>query len=119
MKKFVYILFMAFLFVSCGESHHQVTGSVDYCFEGDTVTYTIPFQTDPFQTDYYFKKSCKDQGYKAVISVSEDGSKLDLYILGCTGYTRQGYLGPYNLVNAPGKRIVYSNLNYKYTVKID
>lgn len=114
MKKFICILFMAFLFVSCGESHHQVTGSVDYCFEGDSVTYTIPFQKD-----YYFLKHCKNQGYKAVIGVSEDGSELDLYIVGKTHDARQGYLGPYNLVNAPGKRIVYSNLNYKYTVKIN
>ena len=46
MKKVIYILFMAFLLVSCGESHHQVTGSVDYCFEGDSITHTIPFQKD-------------------------------------------------------------------------
>lgn len=109
MKKVIYVLFMVFLFVSCGESHHQITGSVDYCFEGDSITYTIPFQKD-----YYFSKSCKDQGYKAVISVSEDGSKLDLYIVG----KGNGYFGPYNLVNTPGKCIMYSNLNYKYTVKI-
>ena len=114
MKKFIYILFMAFLFVSCGESHHQVTGSVDYCFEGDSVTYTIHFQKD-----YYYNKSCIDQGYKAVIDVSEDGSELDLYIVGRTAYANKGYLGPYNLVNAPGKRITYSNLKYKYTVKIN
>lgn len=114
MKKFIYILFVAFLFVSCGESHHQVTGSVDYCFEGDSVTYTIPFQKD-----YYFNKHCKDQGLKAVIGVSEDGSTLDLYIVGKTYHALKGYLGPYNVVNAPGKRIVYSNLNYKYTVKVD
>ena len=114
MKKFIYVLFMAFLFVSCGESHHQVTGSVDYCFDGDTVTYTVPFQKD-----YYFNASCKNQGYKAVISVSEDGSELDLYIVGSTPYAEKGYFGPYNLVNAPGKRIAYSNLNYKYTVKIN
>ena len=111
MKKFIYILFMAFLFVSCGESHHQITGSVDYCFEGDSITYTIPFQKD-----YYLNKHCKDQDYKAVISVSEDGSELDLYIV---GRINKGYFGPYNLVNAPGKRITYSNLNYKYTVKIN
>lgn len=117
MKKFIYVLFMAFLFVSCGESHHQVTGSVDYCFEGDSISYTIPFQED-----YYFLKHCKNQGYKAVISVSEDGSELNLYIVGRIGYghyAQQGYFGPYNLVNAPGKRIVYSNLKYKYTVKVD
>jgi hypothetical protein len=110
MKKFVYILFMAFLLVSCGESHHQVTGSVDYCFEGDSITYTIPFQKD-----YRFNKGSKDMGYKALIEVSEDSSELDLYITGKT----HGYLGPYNLVNAPGKKIVYSNLNYKYTVEIN
>ena len=114
MKKFIYVLFMAFLFVSCGESHHQITGSVDYCFEGDSITYTIPFQKD-----YYFNKFAKDQGYKAVISVSEDGSVLDLYIVGRTGDAMRGYFGPYNLVTSPGKRIVYSNLNYKYTVKIN
>ena len=105
---------MAFLFVSCGESHHQVTGSVDYCFEGDSVTYTIPFQKD-----YCYNKYYKDMGYKALIGVSEDGSELDLYIVGQTVTSKQGCLGPYNLVNAPGKRIVYSNLNYKYTVKIN
>lgn len=33
MKKLVYILFMAFLFVSCGESHHQVTGFAVYKFD--------------------------------------------------------------------------------------
>lgn len=110
MKKVIYILFMAFLLVSCGESHHQITGSVDYCFEGDSITYTIPFQKD-----YYFNRGAKDLGYKAVIEVSEDGSELDLYIAG----KAHGYLGPYNLVNAPGKRIEYSNLNYKYTVKIN
>lgn len=114
MKKFVYILLVAFLFVSCGESHHQVTGSVDYCFEGDSVTCTIPFQKD-----YYCNKYYKDLGYKPVIGVSEDGSELDLYIVGHTVTSKQGYFGPYNLVNAPGKRIVYSNLNYKYTVKIN
>lgn len=114
MKKVIYVLFMAFLFVSCGESHHQITGSVDYCFEGDSATYTIPFQKD-----YYFNKCCKDQGYKAVISVSEDGSELDLYIVGQTYDASKGYFGPYNLVNAPGKRITYSNLNYKYTVKMN
>ena len=109
MRKFIYILFMAFLFVSCGESHHQITGSVDYCFDGDTITYTIPFQKN-----YYFNKSSKDMGLKAVVGVSEDGSELDLYIV-----ARTDYFGPYNLVNAPGKRIVYSNLKYKYTVKIN
>lgn len=114
MKKFVYILFMAFLLVSCGESHHQITGSVDYCFEGDTVTYTIPFQKD-----YYFNRGSKDMGYKALIEVSEDSSELDLYIVGRTYASKQGYFGPYNLVTAPGKRIEYSNLNYKYTVKIN
>lgn len=114
MKKVIYILFMAFLFISCGESHHQVTGSVDYCFEGDSVTHTIPFQKD-----YYYNKSCKDMGCKAVVSVSEDGSELDLYIVRGTGYAWPGYFGPYNLVNAPGKKITYSNLNYKYTVKIN
>lgn len=113
LKKFIYVLFMAFLFVSCGESHHQITGSVDYYFEGDTVTYTIPFQKD-----YYFNDLCKDQGYKAVISVSEDGSELDLYIVGRTSYVGQGYFGPYNLVNVPGKRIEYTNLKYTYTVEI-
>lgn len=46
MKKAIYVLFMAFLFVSCGESHHQITGSVDYSFEGDSVIHTIPFQYD-------------------------------------------------------------------------
>jgi hypothetical protein len=112
MKKFIYILFMTFLFVSCGESHHQVSGSVDYRFEGDSITYTIPFQMD-----YYFNKNAKDQGYKAAVSVSDDGSELNLYIVGRTAYAQRGYFGPYNLVNAPGKRIVYSNLNYKYTVK--
>ena len=105
---------MAFLLVSCGESHHQVTGSVDYCFEGDSITYTVPFQMD-----YRYAEFCKDQGLKAVIGVSEDGSKLDLYIVGRTYDASKGYLGPYNLVNAPGKRITYSNLNYKYTVKIN
>ena len=114
MKKVIYVLFMAFLFVSCGESHHQITGSVDYSFEGDSVTYTIPFQKD-----YYLNEFCKDQGYKAVISVSEDGSELDLYIVGKTHDASKGYLGPYNLVNAPGKRITYSNLKYKYTVKLN
>lgn len=114
MKKFIYVLFIAFLLVSCGESHHQVTGSVDYCFEGDSVTYTIPFQKD-----YYYNSLCKDQGYRAIVGVSEDGSELDLYIVGETYDAQQGYLGPYNLVNAPGKRIVYSNLKYKYTVKIN
>ena len=113
MRKFIYILFMAFLFVSCGESHHQITGSVDYCFEGDSITHTIPFQKD-----YYFNKHAKNQGYKAVVSVSEDGSELDLYIVGRTGYANQGYFGPYNLVNAPGKVIVCDNLSYKYTVEI-
>ena len=113
MKKFIYVLFIAFLFVSCGESHHQVSGSVDYCFEGDSITYTVPFQKD-----YYFNKSCTDQGYKAVVSVSDDGSGLDLYIVGCTPYANKGYFGPYNLVNAPGKKIAYSNLEYKYTVEI-
>lgn len=113
MKKVIYVLFMAFLLVSCGESHHQITGSVDYCFEGDSVTHTIPFQKD-----YYFNKHVKNRGYKAVISVSEDGSELDLYIVGHTNF-KQGYFGPYNLVNAPGKKITYSNLNYKYTVKIN
>ena len=102
MKKVIYVLFMAFLFISCGESHHQVTGSVDYCFEGDSVTHTIPFQKD-----YY------------LVSVSEDSSELDLYIVRGTGYAWPGYFGPYNLVNAPGKKITYSNLNYKYTVKIN
>ncbi len=114
MKKFIYVLFMAFLLVSCGESHHQVTGSVDYWFEGDSVTYTIPFQMD-----YRFNEFFKDQGYKAIVSVSEDGSELDLYIVGKTYDALKGYLGPYNLVNAPGKRIVCSNLKYKYTVKIN
>ena len=114
MKKFIYVLFMAFLLVSCGESHHQVTGSVDYCFEGDSITYTIPFQMDYDDADFR-----KDLGLKAVIGVSEDGSKLDLYIVGRTYAASKGYLGPYNLVNAPGKRIEYSNLKYKYTVKIN
>ena len=114
MKKFIYVLFMAFLFVSCGESHHQITGSVDYRFDGDSITHTIHFQKD-----YYFNECCEDQGYKAVIGVSEDGSELDLYIVGRTVDAQQGYFGPYNLVNAPGKRIMYSNLNYKYTVKIN
>lgn len=114
MRKFIYILFMAFLFVSCGESHHQVTGSVDYCFEGDSVMYTVPFQKD-----YYFNESCKDMGLKAVVSVSEDGSELDWYIVGRTSFGEPRYFGPYNLVNAPGRRITYSNLNYKYTVKIN
>lgn len=114
MKKFIYVLFAAFLLVSCGESHHQITGSVDYCFEGDSITYTIPFQKD-----YYFNRGSKDMGYKAIIGVSEDGSKLDLYIVGITYDASKGYLGPYNLVSAPGKKIVYSNLNYKYTVKIN
>lgn len=114
MKKFIYVLFIAFLLVSCGESHHQITGSVDYCFEGDSVTYTIPFQKD-----YYLNKYAKDQGYRAIVGVSKDGSELDLYIVGKTYDALKDYLGPYNLVNAPGKRIVYSNLKYKYTVKID
>jgi hypothetical protein len=113
MKKFIYVLFMTFLLISCGESHHQVTGSVDYCFEGDSITNTIHFQKD-----YYFNGWCKDQGYQAVISVSENGSELDLYIVGRTAYALQDYFGPYNLVTAPGKRITYSNLNYKYTVEI-
>ena len=113
MKKFIYVLFAAFLFVSCGESHHQITGSVDYCFEGDSITYTIPFQKDYYLNKLFYK----DQVYKAVIGVSEDGSALDLYIVGETNDALKGYLGPYNLVNAPGKRIMCFNLNYKYTVK--
>ena len=111
MKKFIYILFMAFLFASCGESHLNITGSVDYCFEGDSAIYTIPFQKDYYNIAYTNEKE-----YKALISVSDDGSELDLYILGCTPYAVQGYFGPYSLVNAPGKKITYSNLNYKYTV---
>ena len=105
---------MTFLFASCGESHHQITGSVDYHFDGDTNTYTIPFQKD-----YYFNESFKDMGCKAVIIVSEDSSELDLYIVGETYDASKGYFGPYNLVKAPGRQITYSNLNYKYTVKIN
>ena len=110
MKKFIYVLFMAFLFASCGESHHQITGSVDYCFEGDSTTYTIPFQKD-----YYLNEFCKDQGYKAVISVSEDGSELDLYIIGVTNTDFRGYYGPYNIVKVPYRKIVYTSVEYKYT----
>ena len=113
MKKFIYVLFVAFLFASCGESHHQVIGSVDYCFEGDTVTYTVPFQED-----YYFNKHCKDLGLKPIVSVSENGSELDLYIIGATHTGCRGY-GPYNIVKAPGRKIVYTDVNYKYTVKIN
>lgn len=106
MKKIIYVLFMAFLFVSCGESHHQVTGSVDYRFEGDTVTYTVPFQKD-----YYFNKNCKNLGLKSIVSVSENGSELDLYIIAVTQY-----YGPYNIVKVPGRKIVYTDVKYKYTV---
>ena len=112
MKKFVYVLFMTFLFASCGESHHQVIGSVDYRFEGDTVTYTVPFQKD-----YYFNTNCKDLCLKPIVSVSENGSELDLYIIGYTNFI--GYYGPYNIVKVPGHKIVYTNVKYKYTVKIN
>ena len=114
MKKFIYVLFVAFLFASCGESHHQVIGSVDYCFDGDTVTYTVPFQKD-----YYFNKYCKDQGFKPIVSVSENDSELDLYIIGATYTDFRGYYGPYTIVKAPGRKIVYTNVKYKYTVKIN
>ncbi len=112
MKKFVYILFMAFLLVSCGKSHHQITGSVDYCFEGDSITYTIPFKYD-----YYYNKLCENMDLKALLSLDNDSSALNVYIVPKNNkYSSVDY---YNLVSAPGKRIVYSNLNYKYTVKID
>ena len=110
MKKFIYVLFMAFLFASCGESHHQVIGSVDYRFEGDTVTYTVPFQKD-----YYFNKNCKNLGLKPIVSVSENGSELDLYIIGVTNTDFRGYYGPYNIVKVPYRKIVYTSVEYKYT----
>lgn len=113
MKKFVYVLFMAFLFVSCGETHHQVTGNVSYRFEGDSIVSSVIFKQD-----FYLNGMVKNANFVPVLERSKDSSKVDLYIIGTYRGNKLCY-GPYNLVNAPGKRIVYSDLNYKYTVKIN
>ena len=55
MKKILLILCMVFLFAACGESHHQIKGTVEYALEGDTVVYITPFTMD-----YHFKKSFTD-----------------------------------------------------------
>lgn len=107
MKKILLILCMVFLFAACGESHHQIKGTVEYALEGDTVVYVAPFTMD-----YYFKKSFTDGNFKPVISLDNDSSELNMYIIGV--YRSRG---PYNIVNVPGKKIVHTGLDYKYTVE--